>query len=115
MVDSHTALDRVFKALGDPTRRAMLAALREGEATVGELAAPHRMSLAGASKHLQVLERARLIRRRRQGRRQLCTLDPGPLAAAERWLSDYATFWSERLAALDEALTTDTGGGHTDD
>ncbi|GER07293.1 transcriptional regulator [Iodidimonas muriae] len=104
MVDNSVDLDAVFKALGDPTRRAMLASLKAGPATVGNLAAPHAMTLAGASKHIQVLEQAGLIRCARKGRERLCALEPDPLRAAERWLNHYAAFWSDRLDALEMAL-----------
>src|SRR3546814_4477738 len=76
-------LDATFAALADPTRRGMLASLAKGEASVGELAAPYAMSLAGASKHLGVLERAGLVERRRVGRQHLCRLNPERLAEAE--------------------------------
>jgi DNA-binding transcriptional ArsR family regulator len=96
-------LDATFQALADPTRRGMLAALAGGERTIGELAGPYRMSFAGASKHVRVLERAGLVERRKQGRRQLCRLQAGPLAEAELWLRQWERFWNLRLDAL-EAL-----------
>jgi DNA-binding transcriptional ArsR family regulator len=97
-------LDAVFHALADPTRRQMLRTLARGEHTVGELAAPFRMSLAGASKHVKALERGGLIRRSVQGRTHICRLEPEPLAAAEAWLQYYAHFWNQSLNALDAAL-----------
>lgn len=93
-------LDSVFHALADPTRRAMLHSLAQGEHTVGELAEPFRMSLAAASKHVKTLERAGLVRRTVQGRTHVCRLDPGPLAEAHGWLRFYERFWNERLDAL---------------
>ncbi|WP_380873751.1 ArsR/SmtB family transcription factor [Sphingomonas sp. DBB INV C78] len=96
-------LDATFLALADPTRRAMLASLAGGERSVGELAAPHAMSLAGASKHVRMLERAGLVERRKLGRSQLCRLRAGPLKEADRWLKHYERFWLARLDAL-EAL-----------
>ncbi len=97
-------LDAVFHALADPTRRAMLGRLAERERSVGELAAPFRMSLAAASKHVKTLERAGLVRRRVQGRTHMCRLEAGPMAEAERWLRFYEEFWSERLDDLERAL-----------
>lgn len=108
MVELHaTRLDRVFHALADPTRRAMLASLREGDRSVGELAAPHRISLAAASKHIKTLERAGLLSRTIAGRTHRCTLEPTPLADANAWLRRYAAFWSERLDTLDAVLRAD--------
>lgn len=100
-------LDLVFTALADPTRRAMLASLSEGERSVTELAAPHAMSLAGASKHIGVLARAGLIERRRAGRRQLCRLRGEPLREADAWLRQWRAFWVDRLDALDAVLRED--------
>lgn len=104
MVESKTQLDQVFQALADPTRRAILHQLLEGEQTVSALAGPHPMSLAGVSKHLQTLERARLIRRERRGREHYCRLNPRPLAQARDWLGFYRQFWTERLDALGDFL-----------
>ena len=97
-------LDRVFHALTDPTRRYMLRNLALRERTVSELAQPFQMSLAAASKHVKVLERAGLVRRTVQGRTHFCRLDPKPLAGAAEWLSFYQRFWNERLDALEELL-----------
>jgi DNA-binding transcriptional ArsR family regulator len=101
------ALDGVFHALADPTRRAMLRSLTDGQRNIGELAAPHSMSFAAASKHVRVLERAGLVRRRVEGRAHVCRIEPGPLAAAEEWLRYYEGFWSRKLDALDAALRAD--------
>lgn len=97
-------LDTIFHALGDQTRRRMLAALSKGELSVGELAEPFAMSLAAASKHIKVLETAGLIRREVKGRTHLCRLEPGPLAGAHQWLSDYEHFWAGRLDVLERLL-----------
>ncbi|MCW5747207.1 MAG: winged helix-turn-helix transcriptional regulator [Alphaproteobacteria bacterium] len=97
-------LDAVFHALGDPTRRRMLAALAEGERSVGELAAPFDISLAAASKHVKALENAGLIRREVRGRTHMCRLQPGPLASAHEWLSFYERFWTARLDVLEQLL-----------
>jgi DNA-binding transcriptional ArsR family regulator len=98
------SLDRVFHALADPTRRAMLRQLAKSEQNIGELAAPFRMTFAAASKHVKVLEHARLLRRRIQGRSHFCRLAPAPLAAADEWLRFYEHFWNEQLNALDAVL-----------
>jgi len=98
------ALDSVFHALGDATRRQMLRDLAGGERTVGELAEPFAMSLAGASKHIKALESAGLIRREVRGRTHLCRLDPAPLLSAYRWLSAYERFWTDRLDELERLL-----------
>src|SRR5271157_2422206 len=100
-------LDHLFHALADPTRRAMLQSLAIGSRNIGELAAPHRMSFAAASKHVRVLEKAGLIRRRREGRRHVCRIEPSPLAAAERWLRFYERFWNRRLDALEALLKSE--------
>jgi DNA-binding transcriptional ArsR family regulator len=97
-------LDTIFHALGDQTRRQMLAALSDGERSVGELAEPFAMSLAAASKHIKVLETAGLIRREVRGRTHLCRLEPGPLAGAHQWLSAYEHFWTGRLDVLERIL-----------
>ena len=100
-------LDLIFRALGDSTRRGMLARLALGEKTVGELAEPFAMSFAGASKHVKVLEEAGLIRREVRGRTHVCTLEPGPLASADQWLRHYDRFWTGRLDALEQLLRED--------
>jgi DNA-binding transcriptional ArsR family regulator len=97
-------LDATFVALADPTRRAMLASLAGGEKSVGELAAPHDMSFAGAAKHVAVLTKAGLVSRRKVGRRQLCRLRPGPLREADAWLRQWERFWTAQLDALEDAL-----------
>ncbi|MDQ3418910.1 MAG: metalloregulator ArsR/SmtB family transcription factor [Acidobacteriota bacterium] len=104
MVDSSGALDIVFRALADHTRRAMLARLAQGERTVGELAAPHRMSLAAASKHIQTLERAGLVKRTVRGRIHYCRIDPRPLARADDWLRNYERLWDTRIERLVQLL-----------
>jgi DNA-binding transcriptional ArsR family regulator len=108
-------LSRTFAALADPTRRAILARLAEGEATVGELAAPFDMTFAAVSKHLRVLENAGLVSRGREAQFRPAQLDARPLAAASGWIGDYARFWADSLGSLDQYLnalqqldTTDT-------
>jgi DNA-binding transcriptional ArsR family regulator len=105
MVELQTArLDAVFHALGDATRRRMLRDLAGGEMTVGQLAEPFAMSLAAASKHIQALEKAGLIRREVRGRTHHCRLAPGPLADAHQWLGFYERFWTDRLDRLERLL-----------
>jgi DNA-binding transcriptional ArsR family regulator len=101
-------LDAVFRALADPTRRDMLRSLAEGDRSIGELAAPLRMSFAGASKHVQALERAGLLRRTVKGRNHVCSLEPAPMAEALQWLRFYERFWSGKLDALAAALAAHT-------
>jgi DNA-binding transcriptional ArsR family regulator len=108
MVELMTSrLDTVFHALGDATRRKMLRDLSKGERTVSQLAEPFAMSLAAASKHIKVLESAKLIRREIRGRTHICSLDPSPLASAHQWLGWYERFWAERLNILDRLLRED--------
>ena len=97
-------LDITFAALSDPTRRAILARLTTGEATVTELAAPFAISLPAISKHLKVLERAGLILRGRDAQRRPCRLRAAPLGEAADWLGDYRRFWEESFDRLDEYL-----------
>jgi DNA-binding transcriptional ArsR family regulator len=97
-------LDQVFRALGDRTRRDMLRRLAAGDRTVTELAEPCAMSLAAASKHVRVLERAGLVRRTIRGRTHHCRLAAARLSEAERWLAFYQRFWHERFEALDRVL-----------
>ncbi len=99
-----TDLDRTFAALADPTRRAILARLRNGAVAVGELAEPFDVSLAAVSKHVRVLERAGLVRREVRGREHRCHLSAGPLGAAARWTEAYRAFWEERMDALEALL-----------
>ncbi|NNU16422.1 winged helix-turn-helix transcriptional regulator [Parvularcula sp. ZS-1/3] len=101
-------LDAIFQALSDPSRRRMLAALSAGEASVSSLAAPLDMSLAGASKHVQVLERAGLVSRRKVGRQQILALEAKRLREARDWLERYARFWADALDALETALEEET-------
>jgi len=93
-------LDLVFQALSDSTRRDMLGRLARGPVRITELAMPYRMSLPAASKHIRVLERARLIRRRIDGRNHICALSARPLRDAETWLNGYRQFWEQTVEAL---------------
>jgi DNA-binding transcriptional ArsR family regulator len=94
-------LDLVFAALADPTRRAILARLAAGEATVNELVTPSDLSQPTISKHLKVLERAGLVSRGRDAQFRPVRLDAAPLAGAAQWLGDYRRFWGESLDRLD--------------
>jgi len=97
-------LSLAFGALADPTRRAILARLADGEATVAELAAPFSVSQPAISKHLKVLEQAGLISRSRRATARLSRLEAGPLREATVWLADYQRFWDESHDRLDELL-----------
>ena len=99
-------LSRTFAALADPTRRAMLARLSQGTATVGELAEPFAMSFAAVSKHLRVLEDAGLVSRGRDAQYRPARLDARPLAAASDWISTYEQFWSDSFGSLGTLLNT---------
>src|SRR3954470_4349389 len=108
-------LDTTFAALSDPTRRAIVERLADGEASVTELAAPFAMSLPAVSKHLKVLENAGLISRGRRAQWRPCRLEPEPLKEASDWLQECARLWEERLDRLDEYLQTLQGKEQNDD
>ena len=97
-------LSATFAALADPTRRAILARLAQGEATVGELARPHAMSLPSISRHLKVLERAGLVIKGRSAQWRPCRLDAAPLAEADSWMAPYRAFFETRVSRLAEQL-----------
>ena len=113
-------LDAVFGALADPTRRAILARLAQGDLTVGELAAPFTMSQPAISRHLRVLEDAGLISRSRRATARLSHLEAEPMKDAADWLARYRRFWEERYEQLDDLLDTlkrsapTDGASHTD-
>lgn len=102
-------LNTTFAALADPTRRGILARLATGEATVGELARPYRVSLPAISRHLRVLEAASLIVRERRGKHRVCRLDARALAGASEWLEIYRKFWNESFDRLDKYLQRNRG------
>jgi DNA-binding transcriptional ArsR family regulator len=104
MAASNSRLDATFAALADPTRRAILARLATGVASVMELAEPFAMSQPAISKHLKVLERAGLISRGRDAQRRPCRLEAGPLAGATGWLDAYRRFWENNYDRLDTVL-----------
>jgi DNA-binding transcriptional ArsR family regulator len=97
-------LSITFSALADPTRRAILARLASGEASVTELAEPFEMTMPAISKHLKVLERAGLIARGREAQWRPCRLEAGPLKDVAQWVEHYRTFWEESLDRLDDYL-----------
>jgi len=108
-------LDRTFSALSDPTRRAILTELSNGEAQVGEIAAPFGMSLPAISKHLKVLEKAKLIVRQKDGRLRRCQLTAGPLESAADWIHFYRQFWDIRLDSLTQYLQNSSQSNSEDD
>ena len=93
-------LDRTYAALADPTRRALLVALRAGEARITDLAAPLPMTFAGVSRHVGVLETAGLVKRQVRGREHWLSLQPEALTLAERWIGEQTSFWARRAQAL---------------
>jgi DNA-binding transcriptional ArsR family regulator len=105
-MDQHLQLDAVFGALADPTRRAILARLAEGDWTVGELTAPFGVSQPAISRHLKVLERAGLVSRNRRATARLSHLEAEPLREATEWLARYQAFWDESHERLDALLAS---------
>jgi len=106
MIEFAASLDRMFEALADPTRRAMVERLSHGSASVSELAAPLPMSLPAVVQHLQVLEQSGLVRTQKIGRIRTCTIDTAALSEVERWINDRRTGWErrfDRLGALVDA------------
>ena len=108
---STSALDGTFAALANPTRRAILERLGQGEATVGSLAEPFSMSLPAISKHLRVLEKAGLLTRRKEGRVHHCSLVAKPMKDAAQWIDHYRHFWEGRFFALAPHLDEPKDGG----
>ena len=100
-------LSLTFSALADPTRRAMLSRLAEGEATVNELAAPHAISLPSVSRHLKVLELAGLVTKSRSAQWRLCRLETAPLVEADEWMEPYRAFFEARLPRLERQLANE--------
>jgi DNA-binding transcriptional ArsR family regulator len=98
-------LDTTYAALADPTRRAILARLAQGEATVGEIAQPFPISGPAISRHLKVLEEAELITRTRRSQKFVCSLNPQGLKSAQEWLDDYRVFWTSAFDRLNEHLS----------
>ncbi|NMO14332.1 winged helix-turn-helix transcriptional regulator [Pyxidicoccus fallax] len=106
---THSNLDHTLMALADPTRRAILQRLFHGEARVTELAQPFDMSLNAVSKHIRMLERAHLVRRRRSGREHFLSFNPRPFDEAASWLETQRAFWASRLDDLDALLRAEDG------
>ena len=104
MPNQNATLDRVFHALADPTRRAVLQRLGTGPASVSQLAEPFDMALPSFMQHLDVLERSVLVRSQKAGRVRTYRLVPRPLKAAERWMTDHRALWERRLDQLDDYL-----------
>lgn len=110
---SEDALSTTLSALADPTRRAILARLAAGEASVTELAEPFAMTMPAVSKHLKVLERAHLIERSRRAQWRPCRLAPEPLRDVADWVEHYRGLWEDRLDRLDDYLTELQAGAAT--
>lgn len=106
-----STLDSTLSALADPVRRAILRRLASGEARVTDLAQPFPISLNSVSKHIRMLERARLVTRRRAGREHFLAFNPAPLDEAVRWMDAQRAFWNSRLDALDALLRADDAAG----
>lgn len=104
VIDRSPQLDRVFHALAHPARRAILRRLSDREQNLSELSAPLKMSFPAASKHVRVLERARLVRRRIVGRTHICRIAGDPLAQASAWLEGYRQVWEANFRQLDDLL-----------
>ena len=113
MTAKQSDLDQTLMALADPTRRAILHRLSEGESRVTELARPFAISLNSVSKHIRVLERAHLVRRRRAGREHLLSLNPEPLDEAVAWIEAQRAVWVARLDALDDLLQAEEQSAST--
>ncbi len=108
MPRSRIDVDRVFHALGDPTRRALVNKISQGPVTVSQLAEPLHISLAAVVQHLQVLEESGLVRTEKLGRVRTCRIDPAGLSAAEDWIRDRRSEWERRLDRLGEFLASPT-------
>lgn len=105
MVKYSRSLDSTFGALADPTRRAILASLMLGEASISDLAGPHRMSLPAVMKHVGVLENAGLVSQKKVGRSRFCRLESAPLKTAEDWIAQYRVFWERTFDSLERFLS----------
>lgn len=110
MATTNENLDHTLAALADPTRRAILQRLTQGEARVTELAQPFAISLNSVSKHIRMLERAQLVRRRRAGREHFLSLNHEPLDEVAAWITEQRAFWTARLDALEQALRAADAG-----
>ena len=108
MVEYNFSLDEVFGSLADPTRRDILERVAAAELTVGEIALPYDLSLAAVSKHLKILEKARLIIKRRRGKQQLVTAAPAAIEEARDYLESYRQQWEERFERLEQILSEES-------
>jgi len=108
MLHKETALDRMFQALADPSRRAMVARLSRGPASVGELARPLAMSLPAVMQHLRMLEASGVVRSAKIGRVRTCRIEPQALSLAEQWISARRANWQHSLDRLDDYLAAQT-------
>ncbi len=104
MVEYTFPLDTIFGSLADPTRRDILSRLQDGQLNISEVAEPYDMSLAAVSKHLKILEKAKLIMKRRQGKQQIVTLEPRAMMQATNYLKQYEQLWNERFDRLEQLL-----------
>lgn len=107
MVERTIELDSIFSSLADPTRRDILARVARGELSVGDIAEQYDMSFAAISKHLNVMERARLVIKRREGKKQMVSLAPDALRSADEYLEQYRQMWEQKFSKLDELLKED--------
>lgn len=105
MVEYTLQLDNIFASLADPTRRDILSRVARGELSIGELAERYSMSFAAISKHLKVMERAKLIVKRREGKKQMISLAPEALMTADEYLEQYRRMWQSRYDKLDALIT----------
>jgi DNA-binding transcriptional ArsR family regulator len=111
MLNQSAAIDRVFAALADSTRRSILIRLSRGPASVSELAAPLKMSLAAVVQHIQILEQSAVISTRKQGRVRTCRIEPATLASAEEWLKNRRQMWESQFDLLGEVLREEKAAG----
>jgi len=107
MVEQAIVLDSIFHSLADPTRRDILSRVARAEYSIGELVENYNMSFAAISKHLTVMERAKLIVKRREGKKQMVTLAPGALMSADEYLEQYRQLWEQKFNKLDALLQED--------
>ena len=113
MHNTPRSLDETFSAFADPTRRAILQRLIDGEKTVGDLAEPFDMSLPAVSKHIKILEAAGLLNRRHEGRLHHLSLNPAAMRGAAEWIDLYKSFWTTKLDQLEMMFEQDTAGTET--
>jgi DNA-binding transcriptional ArsR family regulator len=115
MVEQAYNLDAVFGSLSDPTRRDIIRRISRHSMSVGSIAKNYRFSFAGVAKHLEVLERAGLINKTKQGKEQIVSLQPEALETANKYLVDFEELWHERLDSLDDYLNSTTSKGNSND